>query len=117
MPGAHHVFPLIEAGISKEEAHGILEKTGISRPVMYDLGYPNNNCIGCVKGGMGYWNKVRIDFPKVFAARSRMERDIGGSCINGVFLDELNMDRGRHCEIIVPECGAFCESVSSQRAL
>lgn len=31
---------------------------------MYDLGYANNNCIGCVKGGIGYWNKIRIDFPE-----------------------------------------------------
>ncbi len=37
---------------------------------MYDLGYPNNNCIGCVKGGMGYWNKIRKDFPEVFQKRA-----------------------------------------------
>ena len=37
-----------------------------ARPLMYDLGYPNNNCIGCVKGGMGYWNHIRKDFPEVF---------------------------------------------------
>lgn len=57
---------------------------------MYDLGYPNNNCVGCVKGGMGYWNKIRVDFPEVFERRARQEREIGHSCIKGVFLDELD---------------------------
>jgi hypothetical protein len=104
-----HFFPLIERGISKPEAHAILEGFGIRRPAMYDLGYPNNNCIGCVKGGMGYWNKIRIDFPEVFQARAEMEREIGASCINGVYLDELDPDRGRDCKIILPECGVACE--------
>lgn len=66
-----HEFPLIDNNITKEEAHGMLERIGIKRPVMYDLGYPNNNCIGCVKGGMGYWNKIREDFPDVFEIRPR----------------------------------------------
>ena len=67
---------------------------------MYDLGYPNNNCIGCVKGGMGYWNKIRVDFPEVFERRVRQERETGRSCIKGIFLDELEPDRGNmHMEI------------------
>jgi hypothetical protein len=77
---------------------------------MYDLGYHNNNCVGCVKGGKGYWNKIRIDFPEVFAARAKMERDIGRSCINGTFLDELDPEAGRKEGPIVPECGADCET-------
>lgn len=66
MPQFEHKFPLIERGLTKEDCHGILRGLGIARPKMYDLGYRNNNCIGCVKGGMGYWNKIRIDFPEVF---------------------------------------------------
>ena len=107
-----HVFPLMDRGLTKADAHGILQEAGIERPRMYDKGYPNNNCVGCVKGGMGYWNKIREDFPEVFAARVRMERDIGGSCINGVYLDELDPEAGRDCKIIVPECGAMCEAMS-----
>jgi len=113
MPEERHEFPLIEAGLSKADAHGILEQAGIARPVMYDKGYPNNNCVGCVKGGMGYWNKIRIDFPDVFKSRSLMERDIGHSCINGVFLDELDAEAGRDCKIILPECGAMCEAMTA----
>lgn len=95
--------------VGKDDAHGYCVKRGMKRPLMYDLGYGNNNCIGCVKGGMGYFNKIRRDFPDVFAARAAMERDIGASCINGVFLDELDPLRGRDCIEIVPECSIYCE--------
>lgn len=44
-------FPLIERGLTKEDCHGIAAELGLKRPAMYDLGYANNNCIGCVKGG------------------------------------------------------------------
>ena len=105
----NHRFPLIEQGIKKPEAHEILKASGILRPAMYDLGYHNNNCIGCLKGGMGYWNKIRVDFPEVFKARAKMEREIGGTCIKGVYLDELDPERGRHAPPIVDDCGIMCE--------
>jgi len=76
---------------------------------MYDLGYSNNNCIGCVKGGMGYWNKIRIDFPQVFKERAELERLIGASCINGVYLDELDPNRGRMEDEIMEDCSIFCQ--------
>ncbi len=109
MPAMEHVAPLIDLGITKTTAHQILRASGIKRPAMYDLGYSNNNCVGCVKGGMGYWNKIRIDFPEVFKARAEMERRVGHSCINGVFLDELDPDRGRNSPMIMDDCGIFCE--------
>jgi hypothetical protein len=76
---------------------------------MYDLGYKNNNCVGCVKGGMGYWNKIRVDFPEVFKKRAELERLIGASCINGIYLDELSPDRGRIEDEIMEECSIFCQ--------
>lgn len=106
----NHSFPLIDRGINKDEAHKILNASGIKRPAMYELGYHNNNCIGCVKGGMGYWNKIRVDFPDVFASRARLEREVGASCIKGVYLDELDPERGRHGGPIVDDCGIMCES-------
>jgi len=111
MPDQDHVSPLIEHGITKEHAHEILKASGIKRPKMYDLGYHNNNCIGCVKGGMGYWNHIRVDFPEVFKARAIMERKIKATCIKGQYLDELEPDRGRHKPPIVDECGIFCETI------
>jgi len=105
-----HVFPLIDRGLTKADAHGILREAGIRRPRMYDLGFPNNNCVGCVKGGKGYWNKIREVFPEVFAARAMLERKAGGSCINGVFLDELDPEAGRDCKMILEDCGAMCQA-------
>lgn len=101
-------FPLIERHVSKSEAHGICETLGIKRPAMYDLGYPNNNCIGCVKGGKGYWNRIRRDFPAVFRRRAKQEREIGHSCIKGVFLDELDENEGRMDMEVFPECSFMC---------
>ena len=109
MPRAAHEFPLIDSLIDKPEAHGICALRGVRRPVMYEMGYSNNNCIACVKGGMGYFNKIRVDFPDKFQARARLEREVGSSCINGVFLDELDPSAGRMSDEILPECGIFCE--------
>lgn len=108
MPEFEHEFPLIEAGLTKQDCHGLLADLGIKRPVMYELGYPNNNCIGCVKGGMGYWNKIRVDFPDVFKRRAEQERYVGHSCIKGVFLDELDPNRGNMNTEIFEECGVAC---------
>lgn len=105
----NHEFPLIDNNLSKQDCHAIAAKLGIKRPVMYDMGYNNNNCIGCVKGGMGYWNKIRVDFPEVFESRAKLERDIGASCINGCFLDELDPSRGRMSDEIMQDCGIYCE--------
>ncbi len=104
-----HEFPLIEQGLTKAECHGIADKLGLKRPVMYDLGYPNNNCIGCVKGGMGYWNKIRIDFPEVFEHRAKQEREIGHSCIKGIYLDELEPDRGNMDMEVFEDCTIACQ--------
>ena len=109
MPEFSHEFPLIDNDISKEQAHGICKRLGVARPAMYDLGYNNNNCVGCIKGGMGYWNKIRVDFPDVFESRVRLERLIGHSCIKGVFLDQLDPKRGRMSDEVMPDCGIACE--------
>lgn len=108
MPQFSHEFPLIDKNVSKEAAHYILDQIGITRPIMYDLGYNNNNCIGCVKGGMGYWNKIRKDFPDVFRKRAQMERIVGHSILKECYLDELDENRGKHDSGIVAECDIFC---------
>lgn len=108
MPEHDHEFPLIDRMLTKSDCHSIVADMGIARPKMYDLGYPNNNCIGCVKGGMGYWNKIRVDFPEVFERRAAQERLIGHSCIKGIFLDELEEGRGINNPVI-PDCSLACE--------
>lgn len=105
----NHQFPLIDRSMSKQDAHGMCDMLGIKRPVMYDMGYNNNNCIGCIKGGMGYWNKIRVDFPEVFQSRAELERDLGMSILKECFLDELDPNRGRMTEEIPTDCNIFCQ--------
>jgi 3'-phosphoadenosine 5'-phosphosulfate sulfotransferase (PAPS reductase)/FAD synthetase len=109
MPNQKHIFPLIEKELTKSDTHAILRRAGIKRPAMYDLGYPNNNCIGCVKGGMGYWLAIKRDFPEVFDSRAKLEREIGASCIKHHYLDTLKEGEGRKLKPIVEDCGIFCE--------
>lgn len=102
-------FPLInESRLNKDQCAGIVLTQGIELPLMYRLGYNNNNCVACVKGGEAYFNKVRVDFPEAFAMRAAQERAIGHSCINGTFLDELDPSAGRGTPPVAPECGPFC---------
>lgn len=118
MPQFQHEFPLIENNLTKADAHGICAMLGIKRPAMYDMGYANNNCLGCVKGGKGYWNKIRVDFPDVFADRAKMEREIGTSILkdaNGlIFLDELDPNAGRMSEEIMDDCSIYCQIAYSE---
>lgn len=108
MPDFKHKYPLIERMLQKQDCHAMCDRLEIKRPKMYDIGYSNNNCIGCIKGGMGYWNRIRVDFPEVFEQRAKMERVIGASCIKGVYLDELDPERGRMEEEIMEDCGIMC---------
>lgn len=107
-PAAKALFPLIEREITKANALHYLKMAGIDAPMMYRLGFRNNNCIMCVKGGMGYFNKMREHFPKAFAEMAAAEREVGHSCIKGVYLDELAPGRGNYPKEIEPECGIYC---------
>lgn len=113
MPEFYHQFPLIDKNLDKQNVHGLFNSMfNFKRPVMYDLGYPNNNCVGCVKGGMGYWNKIRVDFPDVFNERAKLERVIGNTILkdNGkpLYLDSLDCTRGNMNLEVFPDCGVFC---------
>jgi len=108
-PDVNLSTPLIDAGLTKSDCLAVIDRAGITLPTMYLLGYRNNNCVGCVKGGMGYWNKIRRDFPDVFARMAKLERDIGHSCLKDVFLDELDPDRGNHADEPSFECSLLCE--------
>lgn len=108
-PQAKPLFPLIERQMSKQQCAELLLMNGIKLPTMYELGFHNNNCIGCVKGGKGYWNKVRKEFPEHYNRMAELEQKIGNSCIKGKFLSDLKPNEGKHEPPIVPDCGTFCE--------
>lgn len=74
-------------------------------------------CIGCVKGGMAYWNKIRVDFPDIFEKTAKIERKIGRSCIKNVFLDELKLDQGRGKPPLVMDCGHVGEGCELQLSI
>ena len=112
-PKTKPLFPLIEKMLTKQDCLGILLKAGIEIPMMYRMGYNNNNCIGCVKGGIGYWNKIRTDFHEKFKRMAEIERSVGATCLkdnngNRIFLDELNPKRGNKVNPIIPDCSLTC---------
>ena len=100
--------PLIKRDLKKPDCLAIMREVGIELPAMYRMGYRNNNCIGCVKGGKGYWNKIRADFPEAFTRRSAQERILGRSCIRGTFLDDLDPQAGRYEAEPDISCGGTC---------
>lgn len=112
-PDMAAVWPLRDARIAKSDCYKILQAVGIELPAMYQLGFANNNCIGCVKGGAGYWNKIRIHFPERFRERAELERVIGASILrrtdgSKLFLDELDPMAGRDVPEPDIECGIMC---------
>lgn len=104
-------FPLIEKNLTKDNCIGLVKTLGIEVPMMYRLGFNNNNCIGCVKGGAGYWNKIRKHFPNQFKRMSEIERKVGHSCLKGTFLDELDPKKGKHINEPSMSCDFICQSV------
>jgi len=113
--------PLIEAGLSKSDCLAMIERAGIKLPAMYLLGYHNNNCVGCPKGGMGYWNKIRKDFPEVFERMAALQRKLGpGSAFfrdgpkKRITLDQLAPDRGNHDTEPKIECSMQCYTAESE---
>lgn len=117
-----NVLPiLIERNVTKEDCAAMLINAGLNLPRMYSLGYPNANCVGCVKAtSPTYWNKTRETHPEVFASRAKQSRSIGK---NGaklvrykgkrIYLDELPVDAiGQPLKSLeMPECGLFCEEL------
>ena len=101
--------PLIEKGLGKEDCLAMLKNAGIELPAMYKLGYHNNNCIGCVKGGMGYWNKIKVDFPEHFDRMAKLERFKKQTIFKDRYLDELKPTDGNYPQEPNIECSIFCQ--------
>lgn len=109
--------PLIEAGITKRECFRRVAAAGIELPLMYRKGYHNANCPKCPKGGMGYWNKIRIDFPENYEEVAQIQDELGpGSYFfrdrktgERISLRMLPPDAGRFVDEQPFECGAACE--------
>ena len=83
------------------------------------MGYPNANCIGCVKAtSPTYWNHVRKMHPVQFEERAKQSREIGARLVRvkgeRIYLDELPADAiGRPMKNLDFECGIFCQTEKS----
>lgn len=124
-------FPLLALGISKKQAIDIVKQAGIEIPRAYHWGFNNNNCLktGCIQGGIGYWQKMKAEWPEKFDKMATMEHDLtnkkgkpvtilkdqskGGGL---VFLKphpdypthkDISMMKGRQIEPLI-ECNGFC---------
>lgn len=113
-PELHLEWILRDRFIRKSDCFDMLKRANIGLPVMYRLGFPNNNCIGCVKAtSPAYWNLTRRHFPEVFARRRQVSREIGARLVRvdgeRIFLDELSPDVGGEMENVScgPQCGLF----------
>lgn len=116
MTERENVLPvLIDAKISKRKCFEILAGAGIHLPEVYARGYPNANCIGCVKAtSPTYWNHVRVQHPDIFRERAELSREIGAKLVRvkgkRLYLDQLDPNqRGAPMEDYSVECGIFCE--------
>lgn len=112
-----NVLPvLIDAKLTRQDCFEIIVRAGLTPPDAYARGYPNANCVGCVKAtSPTYWNHVRADRPEVFASRAEQSRRLGARLVRykgeRIFLDELPIyAAGRPLKSLkMPECGLFCE--------
>jgi len=106
---------LLNSFTSKLDCLRIIQQAGIELPEIYKLGYPNANCIGCVKAtSPTYWNHVRLQHPRVFDERAKQSKRLGVRLVRvnnkRVFLEELKTtDTGAPLKGMDFECGLFCE--------
>jgi len=124
------IAPLIDRGLTKEDCKAMVLRAGIELPMMYRLGYDNANCIGCVKGGLGYFRAIREDFPAQFERLAQAEEKVAALHGENAYilrhrsgplkgqrfpLRELppgEVHRGEQ----LPSCGLFCESAEMEYA-
>jgi 3'-phosphoadenosine 5'-phosphosulfate sulfotransferase (PAPS reductase)/FAD synthetase len=94
--------PLIDAGLTKADCLAMIDRAGIEIPVMYRLGYHNNNCIACPKAtAPSYWARIHRDFRESFDRMAAVERELGVSIMREdarqhdnprkLWLDELDV--------------------------
>lgn len=77
-PKSNPIFPLLYLALSKKDCIKIINEAGIEIPAAYQMGFKNNNClqVGCVQGGVGYWQKMMREYPEKFDAMAAMEHEL-----------------------------------------
>lgn len=137
-PESRPIFPLISNLLTKKDCIKIIQAENnlfmpLELPRTYQLGYGNNNCwqTGCVKGGIGYWQKIQKEFPDKFEAMAQTEHELtdlkgepvtmlkdqskGGGLVflkphkNYPNIKDISMMQGRPPKPLI-ECNGFCGS-------
>lgn len=74
-PKVKAIYPLLMYGLTKKDCLQIISDAKIEVPLVYKLGYKNNNCFktGCVQGGIGYWQKIQREDVAKFNEMANME--------------------------------------------
>ena len=75
-------FPLIETATTKQQAFDWCLSMGVKPSAMYCWA-EHANCVGCVKGGMAYWQAVAEHAPDVYAQRVALEEEFGHGILRG----------------------------------
>ena len=77
-PKAKSIYPLLLYGYSKKDCIKIVQDAGLTIPKTYELGYLNNNCFktDCVQGGIGYWQKLKREYPLKFETMAQIEHEL-----------------------------------------
>ena len=120
------IAPLVDKGLTKEDCKAMVQRAGLKLPFMYEQGYENANCIGCVKGGEGYFRGIREDYPDEFKELADTEASIGpGAYIlryrSGPMKDQRFPLHDLPSGSIVrneslPSCSFFCELAEQEYA-
>lgn len=110
-------FPLIESDLTKAACLALVRGAGIDLPVMYGLGFHNNNCVPCPKAtSPSYWAAIRKHFPAHFDRMAKLSRELNarlvilgrrhGKNVRG-FIDEVSADQST-LNPIAPSCDFLC---------
>lgn len=108
--------PLIEMGLTKSACLAMVMRAGIKPPRVYEMGFPNANCIPCCKAtSPDYWALVRREFPLQFDRMAKLSRMVGTDGCRlarykgeRIFIDEIPADHPV-TEPIAPECDFLCQ--------
>lgn len=110
--------PLIERGLDKAACLALIQGAGIKEPVTYAMGFPNANCLPCVKAtSPNYWALYRLRFPAGFARMAELSRrlDVRLTRIKNVriFIDEIPAD-WPVTQAIAPACDLLCGAMQRE---
>jgi hypothetical protein len=96
----------------------LTQEAKIEIPAIYHDGFPNANCIGCVKARSAtMWNHIRKTYPEIYQDRIEQEKVTNSKLIRykgeDITLASLTPDMMSRplveLQNLHVECGIFCE--------